>query len=62
MVRASYQVPPGRLSLETFQVHPNGSSGVDPEHTGDITYLIWPGEASGSPRQSWKMCLERGMS
>lgn len=28
---------------------------TNPEHTGGITYPIWPGEASGSPRQSRRL-------
>ncbi len=39
-----------------------GDPGVDPEHAGEIIYLIWPGNASGSPRRSWKMLLGRGAS
>ncbi len=39
-----------------------GEPEADPEHAGGITYLIWPGNASGSPRRSWKTLLGRGTS
>ncbi len=34
-----------------------GDPRVDPEHAGEIIYLIWPGNTSGSPRRSWKTLL-----
>ncbi len=34
-----------------------GNPGVYIEHSGEIIYLIWLGNASGSPRRSWKMLL-----
>ncbi len=39
-----------------------GDPVVDPEHAGEIIYLIWLGNASGSPRRSWKTLLGRGTS
>ncbi len=36
--------------------------GVDPEHSREVMYLIWLGNASGSPRRSWKALLGRGTS
>jgi len=33
-----------------------------PELAGGITYPIWPGNASVSPRRNWEMLLERGTS
>lgn len=38
-----------------------GDPGVDPELAGGIKYLIWPANASGSARSSWKALLWRGM-
>ena len=35
---------------------------AEPEVTGRITYVIWPGIALGSPRSSWKVLLGTGMS
>ena len=35
---------------------------ADPELTGGILYPIWPGNASGSPRRSWRGGLGREMS
>lgn len=32
---------------------------AEPEKTAGIMHLIWPMNASGSPRKSWKMWLER---
>jgi len=33
--------------------------GADPEPAGGIIYLIRPGNASGSPRRSWRVLLGR---
>ncbi len=48
-------MPPGHVQLA-------GEPGLDPEHTRGIIYLIWPGNASGSPWRSWKALLGRGVS
>lgn len=34
----------------------------DPEHTGGIIHLLWPGRTSGSSSRSWKMLPGRGTS
>lgn len=39
-----------------------GDPVADPEHAGKLRCLIWPGNASWSPRRSWKTLLERGTS
>jgi len=44
------------------QVRLEGDPGADPEPAGQIIYLIWPGNASGSPRRSWKVLLGRRKS
>ena len=36
--------------------------GGDPELTGWIIYLIWPGNTFGSPRRSWNMFLTGGVN
>ena len=36
-----------------------GDPWAKPEHTGGITYPIWPGKSSGSPRRSWRTWLGR---
>ncbi|KAI3376986.1 hypothetical protein L3Q82_000033 [Scortum barcoo] len=33
------------------------ASGEDPGHAGETMSLSWPGNASGSPRKSWRKCL-----
>ncbi len=48
--------------LWRFSIQPVRAPKVDPEHTGEITYLILLGKALGSPRRSWKMLLGRGKS
>ncbi len=56
-------MPPGRLPLEVFRARPTGRRpGADPQHAGGITYLIWPGNTSGSPQRSWKELLGRRTS
>ncbi len=55
--------PPWPLLLEVFRhIQLLGDSRLDPEHARGITYLIWPGNASGSPQRSWKMLLWGGTS
>jgi len=39
------RMPPGHVRL-------GGDPGADPEPAGGIIYLIWPGNASGSPRRN----------
>uniref|UniRef100_A0A3Q1CIM7 Rap guanine nucleotide exchange factor (GEF) 6 n=1 Tax=Amphiprion ocellaris TaxID=80972 RepID=A0A3Q1CIM7_AMPOC len=47
------RMPPGRLPLEVFQTRPPGRRPqVDPELAGEMICLVWPGNASGSPK-SW---------
>lgn len=43
------RTPPGRLPLEVYR--------ADPEPAGGIIDLVWPGNASGSPRRSWNVLL-----
>uniref|UniRef100_A0A672ZTZ0 Cyclin-F n=1 Tax=Sphaeramia orbicularis TaxID=375764 RepID=A0A672ZTZ0_9TELE len=43
-------------------VPPGGDLGEDPGHVGETMSLSWPGNASGSPRKSWRRCLGRGKS
>lgn len=42
--------------LEVFSgAHTSGQRiVVDPEHSGDITYLVWPGSVLGSSWRSWR--------
>lgn len=49
-------MPPVRLPLEVSKlIRPGGDPGADPEFTGEITYLIWLGNTSGSPgRSCWE--------
>lgn len=35
---------------------------ADPELAGGIAYPIWPGNALGSSRRSWRMSLRKGTS
>ncbi|KAI3365412.1 hypothetical protein L3Q82_010501 [Scortum barcoo] len=44
---------------EVFQACPTReeASGEDPGHAGETMSLGWPGNASGSPRKSWRKCL-----
>ncbi|KAI3351505.1 hypothetical protein L3Q82_020348 [Scortum barcoo] len=37
--------------------HQGGGPGEDPGHAGETMSLSWPGNASGSPRKSWRKCL-----
>ena len=47
------RMPPALLPLEVFgHVRLGGDPEADPEPAGGIIYLIWPGNASGSPRRS----------
>ena len=46
----------------TGHVQLAGGLEVDPEHAGGIIHLIWPGNASGSPRRSWRVLLGRATS
>lgn len=39
----------------SMQVQPVEVTGADPEHAGGKTHPIWPKNASGSPRKSWRM-------
>ena len=42
-----------------------GDPGADPQLMGEITYLVWPGNASGSPRRSWEAysaCCRRDLT
>lgn len=39
-------------------VHQGGDPRVDPELSGEIAYLFWPGNASGSSGRTWKCCWE----
>jgi len=41
-------------------IHLVGDPGEDPGHTGGIISPSWPGNASGSPRMSWRMLRMRG--
>ncbi|KAI3356446.1 hypothetical protein L3Q82_017657 [Scortum barcoo] len=55
-----FRMPPGRLPREVFQAgmsHLGGGLGEDPGHAGETMSLGWPGNASGSPRKSWRKCL-----
>ncbi len=56
------RMPPAFLWRFSGHVQLAKVPGVDPEHAGGITYLIWPGNASGSPQRSWKALLGRGTS
>ncbi|KAI3370681.1 hypothetical protein L3Q82_007090 [Scortum barcoo] len=37
--------------------HREEALGEDPGHAGETMSLGWPGNASGSPRKSWRKCL-----
>ncbi|KAI3352514.1 hypothetical protein L3Q82_005199 [Scortum barcoo] len=37
--------------------HREEALGEDPGHAGETMSLSWPGNASGSPRKSWRKCL-----
>lgn len=39
-----------------------GDTGADQDLAGGIINLIWPGNALGSRRRSWKTLLRRGIS
>ncbi|KAI3367554.1 hypothetical protein L3Q82_026397, partial [Scortum barcoo] len=53
-----FRMPPGRLPREVFQACPTGRRPrEDPGHAGETMSLGWPGNASGSPRKSWRKCL-----
>ncbi|KAI3352201.1 hypothetical protein L3Q82_005168 [Scortum barcoo] len=54
-----FRMPPGRLPREVFQACPPPGGGLreDPGHAGETMSLGWPGNASGSPRKSWRKCL-----
>lgn len=58
------KIPPWRLPLMIYSglVQPGGDPGVDPELSEGITYLIWPGNASGVLRRKWKMLFGRKTS
>lgn len=51
-------------SLWMFSWHGQlgGDPWADPEPAGGIIYLIWPGNASGSPRRSWEVLRGRRAS
>jgi len=54
------RMAPGRLPLEiSGHVQLGGDTGADPEPAGGIIYLIWLGNASGSPRRNWRAWLGR---
>ncbi len=46
-----FRMPPGRLPGKVFRVRPTGTMSPG-----------WPGNASVSPRKSWRKCLGRGKS
>jgi len=48
------RMPPGRLPLEVFQAHSRQNS------LEGLYTPIWPGNASGSPRRSWRVLLGKG--
>ncbi|KAI3375645.1 hypothetical protein L3Q82_003952 [Scortum barcoo] len=54
-----FRMPPGRLPREVISgvSHREGGLGEDPGHAGETMSLGWPGNASGSPRKSWRKCL-----
>ncbi|KAI3352977.1 hypothetical protein L3Q82_019551, partial [Scortum barcoo] len=54
-----FRMPHGRLPREEFQACPTGEEapGEDPGHAGETMSLSWPGNASESPRKSWRKCL-----
>lgn len=46
-------IPHGRLHLEVFQARPLvGGPREDPESTGGVVYILWPGNALRFPRMS----------
>lgn len=56
------RMPPGCLPLEIFQACPTGRRPrADPEHAGELIYLIWPWNTLGSPRRGWIMWLGRSL-
>ncbi|CAM4549683.1 unnamed protein product [Leuciscus chuanchicus] len=58
-----FRMPPGRLPGKVFRACPKaGSPGEDLGHAGWTMSPGWPGNASGSPRKSWRKCLGRGKS
>ncbi|KAI3362770.1 hypothetical protein L3Q82_001822 [Scortum barcoo] len=54
-----FRMPPGRLPREVFQACPTGRRprGRPRTRWRDYVSLGWPGNASGSPRKSWRKCL-----
>ncbi|KAI3370284.1 hypothetical protein L3Q82_024458 [Scortum barcoo] len=54
-----FRMPPGRLPRGGVpgMSHREEASGEDPGHAGETMSLGWPGNASGSPRKSWRKCL-----
>ncbi|KAI3363351.1 hypothetical protein L3Q82_011976, partial [Scortum barcoo] len=56
---ASVSDAPWDASLGRCSRHvpPGGGLGEDPGHAGETMSLGWPGNASGSPRKSWRKCL-----
>ncbi len=58
-----FRMPPGRLPGKVFRARPTGRRPrVDLGHAGEIMSPGWPGNASVSPRKSWRKCLGRGKS
>jgi len=52
------RMPPGRLPF-SGHIQLGGDPRADPAPAGGITYLVWPGNASGSPRRNWSVWLGR---
>ncbi|KAI3359915.1 hypothetical protein L3Q82_014268, partial [Scortum barcoo] len=54
-----FRMPPGRLPREVFQarVPPGGGLGKTQDTLERLCLSDWPGNASGSPRKSWRKCL-----
>ncbi len=57
------RMPPGRLpSRFSSHIQLGRHPRVDPKLAGGIMYVIWPGNASASPRRSWRGLLGWKMS
>ena len=59
-----FRMPPGRLPGKVFRARPTGRRPPGRPRTdyGDTMSPGWPGNASVSPRRSWRKCLGRGKS
>jgi len=47
------------IRIPPFRGFLGGDPGEDPEPAGGIIYLVWPGNALGSPRRHWRVWLGR---